>query len=119
MRGGRAVVVEQSDKVKPWRQAVVSAVMEVRASDSAQLDGPLNVAITFYMPRPKSVPKSRTFPSVKPDLDKLIRSTLDGLTDSGLWHDDAQVTHLIATKQYASGELDRAPGALIAVSQVS
>lgn len=56
--------------------------------------------VTFHLPRPKghyrtganahllrdSAPEQ---PSVKPDLDKLVRSTMDGLSEAGVWHDDA------------------------------
>ncbi|MDR2975394.1 MAG: RusA family crossover junction endodeoxyribonuclease, partial [Propionibacteriaceae bacterium] len=36
----------------------------------------------------------------KPDLDKLCRSTLDAITDAGIWADDCQVTCLVTSKHW-------------------
>ncbi len=51
------------------------------------------------MPRPKTVNRLR--PNVKPDLDKLIRSTCDGLKTGGLFTDDALIVEIRASKYYA------------------
>lgn len=52
------------------------------------------------LPRPK---RPRWWsPGVKPDLDKLCRALLDGMTDGGLITDDARVVGLHAHKRYAS-----------------
>ena len=60
--------------------------------------------MTFYLERPKSVPKSkRDLPSVRPDLDKYIRCVLDALTGIA-FEDDAQVTTLYVEKVYESRE---------------
>jgi Holliday junction resolvase RusA-like endonuclease len=39
---------------------------------------------------------------VPPDLDKLIRSTCDGITRGKLWVDDARVVRIEAEKQHAA-----------------
>jgi crossover junction endodeoxyribonuclease RusA len=49
------------------------------------------------MNRPKTV--NRPEPSVAPDLDKLVRAVLDGLTAIA-YRDDGQVVRLTAAKQY-------------------
>jgi Holliday junction resolvase RusA-like endonuclease len=36
----------------------------------------------------------------KPDIDKLIRATLDGFTDARLWVDDALVDCVVLRKLY-------------------
>ena len=41
---------------------------------------------------------------MKPDLDKIVRSTLDALGEAGMWADDAQVTWLLAAARYADDE---------------
>lgn len=95
--GGRAVLVESSKKVKPWRHTV-SQVANMFYTNP--IDGPVYIGIQFIMPRPKSLPKRITHMVKKPDLDKLIRSTLDAL--SGIaFTDDNRVTRITATKQYA------------------
>lgn len=107
--GGR--LIESSKKVKPWREAVA----RVAASHvlDEPVDGHLRVIIRFELPPPK---KSRfgNRPAGPPDLDKLTRSTFDGLTASGLIVDDARVVSLTATKHWA---LDT-PGASISVERL-
>jgi len=63
----------------------------------------VEVAIQFNFIKPASVPKSRVRPVVKPDIDKLIRAILDGLTGVA-FKDDAQVVKVIASKNYDSKE---------------
>lgn len=113
--GGR--MIESSKKVKPWREAVKWAAVEARRGASP-LEGALSVLLVFTLPKPQSAPKTRkTWPSKKPDIDKLIRSTFDALTDAGIWIDDAQVVSLLARKVFPlEGEdaLD-APGVKVIV----
>lgn len=102
---GHGVLVESSAAVRPWREAVKAATLAVRSPEP--LAGPLSVELVFTLPRPKSRPRRDHYPDRRPDLDKLIRSTLDALGEAGAWCDDAQVVHLVASKVYASE-----PGAL-------
>jgi len=97
--GKRAVLVESSKACKPWRDSVRAAALEA-TQGAAPLSGPLSVSVAFILPRPKSVPKGRLgWPATKPDIDKLLRSTLDGLT-AVLFGDDSQVVEVAATKRY-------------------
>jgi crossover junction endodeoxyribonuclease RusA len=114
---GRGILIESSKNVKPWREAVKVAAYKHRTDlQLAPLAGPLSVTVTFYLPRPKSAPKSRTTPDRRPDLDKLLRSTFDALGEAGIWGDDAQVIEVTAAKAYAGApnQLD-VPGADITV----
>lgn len=116
---GKVAIVENSKTVGPWRQAVALAAGQARIDQNvACLDGPLIVEITFWLPRPKTAPKSRTRPTVAPDLDKLVRSTLDSLTDAAVFADDSQVCTLLVSKFYASPDPSEAPGALITVRKL-
>ena len=118
VRGNRAILVESSAKVRPWRQAVVAEILKQPVF--THTDGVM-VRITFHFKRPKSHYGTRkgqpylkeTAPvhvSVRPDVDKLARSTLDALTDSGLITDDSLVSVLHVQKVY-----DPQPGASITV----
>lgn len=81
-----------------WRDAVFGGAPDLR------LDGPVWVELVFFLPRPASV--SRVVPFVRPDLDKLVRAVLDGLTcrgGVGLLCDDSRVVRLVAEKRYADG----------------
>ena len=103
-------LIPMSRKEKPWRQAVVRAVSPYIRSVGRQIIAPVEVTMIFFLPRPKTV--SRETPTVKPDLDKLLRSTFDGLTDSGIIKDDSQITRVEAAKNYAAPPLSY-PGASI------
>lgn len=100
IKNGRVVMVEASKKVKPWREAVAA---ETEAKVSSALQNPVEISLVFHLPKPKTV--TRTWPAVKPDLDKLIRSTFDGLTTGGLYTDDALVIAVSASKQYATDRI--------------
>lgn len=95
---GRAV--DANKNLKPWRKAVTEHAKWVMGTDDL-LEGPLVLSCAFMMPRPKSAPKSRVFPSVKPDLDKLIRSIGDSLSGV-VFGDDAQVTRHDPVKVYVT-----------------
>lgn len=103
VRGGRVVLVESSTKVKPWRDLITLAVRQaaMRSGWNAD-DRPVAVSLIFTMPSPKALPKGIVLHTKRPDLDKLVRSTLDGITDAGnVWRDDSNVASLSAMKVYA------------------
>ena len=98
--GGR--MIESSKAVGPWRDAVAwAATAAARKARWQTLDGPVLVSVFFYLNPPQRMPKGRTHPTVKPDLDKLARSTLDALTTAAVFRDDAQVVVLNVSKHYA------------------
>jgi crossover junction endodeoxyribonuclease RusA len=112
---GRVAQVESSAKVKPWRMAVKYAALEALPSrdGSAILTGAIVLEVTFRLPRPKGhygtgrnagllKPSAPWVPNVRPDLDKLLRSTFDALGEAGVWRDDAQVVSVYARKDYAT-----------------
>ena len=103
---GRGILIEQSTRVKPWRQAVVAAFKRLSVP---MIKGAVEVEMTFSFARPKSA--KRKYPSVAPDADKCVRATSDALTQAGAWEDDARVVILSARKVYATDAFP--PGALI------
>ncbi len=105
----RPIVTHDSAKTKPWRQAIVDATLE-RMAGRAPLEGPVELRVTFYLPRPKSAPKRVTEPAKQPDLDKLVRAVGDALTAAGVWRDDGQVVSTLARKLYAGGWRDKREG---------
>lgn len=124
--------VESSAKVKPWRQAVVAATLDALAEPpppgcdpwAPGKDRPLALTVTFTMARPRSHyradgmslgSRAPLAPFTRPDLDKLVRSTLDGLADAGAYFDDSRVVNLLASKCYPGEDLDAldVPGALL------
>lgn len=113
VKNGRVVMVESSKKIKPWREAVTIKTAQHMSWETLNpMTTPVEIALVFHLPRPKTV--TRLWPSVKPDLDKLIRSTFDGLTTGGLYTDDALVIAVSASKQYATERI----GCQIVASEV-
>lgn len=122
MVAGHGMMIESSKKVKPWREAVKHAALLER-DYAPPLDEPLIVRMVFTMPKPASAPKRRRiWPMRTPDLSKLIRSTEDALTDSGVWKDDARVVEYSRTAKVFPNEdpeaLD-APGVRIEITTVA
>lgn len=115
-----AVLVEQSKRVKPWRSLVTRAVLDTMldAHLTEPLDGPLTADIVFTVLKPVSAPKRRrTYPTTRHsgDLDKLLRSTFDGIADAEAIADDARIIRVTATKTFPGEHPDALPepGALI------
>ena len=100
------MIIESSPKLPAWRKAVSEAVVEgMKASgDLGKFEGAVNVEAVFYLTRRPTV--KRELPTVPPDVDKLTRSLLDGITakGEGVWRDDSQVVRLEVSKVYAVGQ---------------
>jgi len=105
---GRPRITSANPKMKPYRQEVGQTALATRAALGihnvwAGRHVPVVVHYEYYFAKPKSVPKGRGCPSVKPDIDKLIRSTTDALTGI-LYADDGQIIGVTATKYYGLPE---------------
>lgn len=117
-RGGRAIVVPCSSdvgrrKMQAWTAAVYAAAFQTTCGGRGRfVDTALTVAVLFRLRRPDGhwragkygealKPSAPTFPAVKPDVDKLVRATLDALTGT-VWDDDSRIVSLTAAKVYAA-----------------
>lgn len=109
-RQTRPFIIEDSKRSKPWRTMIVSFASEKRPSELWR--GPVELEITFQMPRPKShygtgrnAAKIRRaappLPIKKPDIDKLERNILDALT-SIFYVDDSQVISVSTRKRFGN-----------------
>ena len=113
-KSGRAILTESSTGSRHWRQ-------DVKLDSKAQyqgpvIAGPVFLSIVFWMPRPKAhyrtgkfagqlKPNAPMYAPTSPDLDKLIRCTLDGLQakcGGTVFEDDSQVVALVAEKRYVT-----------------
>lgn len=95
---GRAVITDANPAaLKTWRDDVKSAAVDAM-NGALPFSGPVELLVTFVLPRPKSV--KRDLPHVRPDLDKLARSTCDALTAAGVYGDDAQIVDMHVRKVY-------------------
>lgn len=104
----RAAITNDNPKAKSWQRAI-----SIVAASSAErvFTGPCRVTLRFQMARPKRT--KRTYPSVRPDLDKLIRCALDGMTGV-VFGDDSQVVEVTAKKAY-----DSEPGMVVDVEEIA
>lgn len=108
----RAVITSDNPRVRAWAELVAEAARTV--AGEGLLLGALALEITFYLPRPPSLPRRVVHHLKKPDLDKLIRATNDALTGV-LYRDDSQLVEIRASKRYAPGIT--VPHAVIAIEE--
>ena len=90
---GHAIHVRAQD-LALWRADIANGA---RKAGLNKAQGAVEVALVFTLTKPKT--SKRKEPSTTPDIDKLIRAVLDGLTDVA-YEDDKQVTKVSAIKQY-------------------
>lgn len=115
----RAIVTSDNPKHKGWQQLVAEAAsraLQDTTDTGVMFDGPVELRVVFFLPRPKSLKKGVTAHLKKPDLDKLCRSVKDAL-NRVVWRDDSQVVALLARKVYAAPP--DSPRADILVARVS
>jgi Holliday junction resolvase RusA-like endonuclease len=104
----RAILVDATAGNKNWRKTVRDAIE--KDPKYRQFKGAVNASFVFNMPKAKSNTKPQMIQ--KPDIDKLIRSVMDSLTDSALIEDDCRVVSISAQKIWST---DDKPGVFIAV----
>ena len=110
MRGGFSRVYDDP-KSREYKQFVA---LSVRSQGAVLTEGPVRVSMTFYMKRPKSLPKKVNLHVKKPDIDNLTKAILDGCNGE-LWNDDSQVCSLLASKVYTVDE----PGVEMTVEELN
>ena len=117
---GRVAVSDDNPKAKSWQRDIASAAVEAMTGplglEPVLLDCALSLDIRFYFARPrghfgtgrnsdKLKPSAPPYPTVRPDVTKLVRAVEDALTGV-LWRDDSLVITQLAAKLY--GEPERA-----------
>lgn len=109
-----------------WRAQVQQAVADARVT---QITAPVELRLGFDLPRPAGhygtgrnagnvKPSAPLWPSIRPDLDKLVRCICDAITDAGLWRSDAQVCSLHSAKRYTNQASD-VPGVRITITELT
>lgn len=107
-------VTHSNPKLKGWRKSIVAAILDTQSLPYEPLSGPVYAYLIFLLPRPKTVKRDR--PSVKPDLDKLVRAVFDACEKAGAISEDSQVVELQAVKRYAGG--NESPGLTLLLREV-
>lgn len=99
-----------ADTLEPWRNNVTTAA-KLQAKTKAPKGQPVDLVVTFSLARPAAhwgqgrryyalKPSAPQYPTVYPDLDKLVRAICDALTGTA-YADDSQVAEITARKRYA------------------
>ena len=94
---GRAIHVKGRE-LALWRGTIAAIA---RGTNITKIQVGVDIDLVFIFNKPKTVKRNEPF--VRPDLDKLIRAVLDGLTGVA-YEDDQQVVRLTAQKAY--GEIE-------------
>ncbi|MQB94444.1 RusA family crossover junction endodeoxyribonuclease [Lactobacillus reuteri] len=105
-RMGRGIRLYDPKKVSVYKKQL--AMMCKFQYKDQPLSGQLTVNLKFYRHVQSSVSKKERKlrligahrPTVKPDVDNYIKSTLDGLNGL-LWEDDNQIAKIVAEKYYS------------------
>jgi crossover junction endodeoxyribonuclease RusA len=88
------IVHQKTRELTAWRNAIAVACRDVM---DRPLEGAVLVEATFSLRAPAT--GKRRLPHVRPDIDKLARALLDGLTGPA-FADDGQVVRLVCSKRY-------------------
>lgn len=100
----RPVITTDNGKLKPWRQELSQTALIAMRETGAKLASreiPISIILTFVFEKPRSARKTAVHKTTKPDLDKLLRAVLDGLTGIA-YEDDSQVCECRVAKIFGS-----------------
>lgn len=110
---GRVIITDANAKSRDWKGTVSQEAAIAMASvnlpfERPVLTGPLELCVTFQMPRIKGhyrsngelKPGAPKFHTVRPDATKLLRGVEDALTGI-VWADDSQIARQTVEKIYA------------------
>jgi crossover junction endodeoxyribonuclease RusA len=116
-RSGR--IYDSNRELKEWRYNIAwAARLAMGATDGVHFRGPVSVRVVFSLKPPKKW-DGKSYPTKRPDIDKLMRAICDGMTEAGVYADDSQVIYSAGLKVYV-GQLDALdePGILATVSAI-
>ncbi|NBK23123.1 MAG: RusA family crossover junction endodeoxyribonuclease [Spirochaetia bacterium] len=100
---GRAATTNANPRTKDWQQRISMQAQTCRGDSyipkTNRGDDGVGIIAKFMFPRPKVDKKGRRLMTVKPDLDKLMRTIGDALTGI-IYDDDSQIVSICASKDY-------------------
>lgn len=108
-RFSKSKLYDSNKNLKQWRRVVARAAVAEGWVDRDLLDGPVQLSLDFYYPRPKShYCKGGLRKNASPwphktgsDLDKLVRAIGDALTGV-VWTDDRRIVWCTSTRNWGS-----------------
>lgn len=116
----RAFITNDNPNAKAWQESVMDAAIAARRSGpllaGELMAGAVVVDLVFYLRRPQKIRSSTVSHTSRPDVDKLARCVLDGLTGV-VYADDGQVAAIRISKQYAP--IGEAAGVTITITEAA
>jgi len=101
VKNGKARIYTPSNTTKAEWQIRQAFILVAGSGAAIRRPTPIFISATFYLPRPKSLPKRITKPIARPDLDNLFKAVKDALRGYA-WDDDSQVTSAVPKKRFGS-----------------
>lgn len=89
-----------------YKAAVQASAREAIPFEDGPIDSAVSFEVEFVMRRPARIRKGEVFvPHIcRPDIDNLLKSTLDAIVDAGILKDDCFVAKVTMSKRYANPE---------------
>lgn len=81
-------------------RARIATIAAQHMAGRAPLSGPLYFRVVLWIPKPKSKPKWKFLPDVKPDFDNYAKAICDALQGI-VFLNDSQICTALITKKYA------------------
>lgn len=104
-RATKKGIIYTPSKTRKFEE-LIAEIASQHKPENGLLKGAIELDFRFYLRRPKSLPESTNPEHVKnPDVDNLAKSVMDGL-EGIIYERDAQVTSLVATKEYGEPRVD-------------
>lgn len=94
---GKFPIVYTPKETREAEDTFVAQIIKHRPE--TPIEGPLKVDIKFFKLKPKSMKKSITHWTTKPDLDNLVKLAIDAVNKI-FFRDDSQIVEITASKYY-------------------
>lgn len=97
-RSGNHIGMYDPKKSSTWKDSVR---MQAIAKKTEMLSGAIYMETTFYLTRPKSLPKKVVYHVKKPDVSNLVKAIEDAL-EGICYHNDSQIVKSVIQKEYTT-----------------
>lgn len=105
---GKRFVRDSNPASQHWKTEVAAAAGKaMEANNISLMEGPLQMVLSFYRPRPKGhygaqmrvKDSAPSYPTTRPDASKLTRAVEDAMS-SIVYRDDSQIVHQQVSKNW-------------------
>lgn len=90
-------------KTREAEESIRAQIIKQLPNGFSIMEGAVLLRIVVARTKPKSSPKTKIYPTQKPDLDNYIKTVLDAMNKI-VFCDDSQVCYLVAKKEFGKPE---------------